>query len=149
VADHTPNNGSTVLLTRLSRQVYRRVTDEQLGMKLKSFVALNHMRDIGPISQQTLAEHLCIDANTLVLILNDLESLGYAERRRDPSDRRRHIVESTPAGLAALARAEAHIASIEDDMLGGLSADERAALQELLARALESATRSTDVAEAL
>jgi DNA-binding MarR family transcriptional regulator len=126
----------TVLLTRLSRQVYRRASEEQLGMKLKSFGTLAYLREAGAISQQGLGEHLCLDANALVLILNDLEANGFAERRRDPADRRRHVVEMTPKGQRALARAETYIASIEDDVLGGLDLEQRAQLQELLTAAL-------------
>lgn len=138
MAEQPASTSPTVLLTRLSRQVYRRATEEQLGMKLKSFATLAHLRDHGAIGQQGLGEHMCLDANALVLILNDLEDEGYAERRRDPADRRRHIVEATPAGMAALAEAETYIASIEEDILGGLDVGERDELQRLLLRAVEN-----------
>ena len=49
-----------------------------------------------------MTEHLSMDSNTGVLVLNDLEDLEYAERRRDPTDRRRHLVDITDAGLEAL-----------------------------------------------
>jgi MarR family transcriptional regulator, temperature-dependent positive regulator of motility len=78
-----------------------------------------------------------MDSNTGVLVLNDLEDLEYAERRRDPSDRRRHIVDITDDGLAALERAEVAQGSIEDEILGGLSAGDRAELRRLLVKALE------------
>ena len=84
-----------------------------------------------------MAEDLSMDSNTGVLVLNDLEDLEYAERRRDPSDRRRHIVEITEAGLEALERAEMAQGSIEDEILGGLSPSERATLRALLVKALE------------
>jgi DNA-binding MarR family transcriptional regulator len=137
VADNAAGTSPTVLLTRLSRQVYRRASEGLLGMKLKSFGTLAYLRDQGAIGQQNLGEQLCVDANALVLILNDLEANGFAERRRDPADRRRHIVQATPEGLAALARAETYIASIEDDVLSALDAEQRATLQELLAAALQ------------
>ena len=66
-----------------------------------------------------MTEHLSMDSNTGVLVLNDLEDLDYVERRRDPADRRRHIVDITDAGLEALERAEAAQGSIEDEILGG------------------------------
>jgi DNA-binding MarR family transcriptional regulator len=136
VAENAASTSPTVLLTRLSRQVYRRASEDELGMKLKSFGTLAALRERGATAQQLLAEQLCIDANALVLILNDLEENGFAERRRDTADRRRHIVEMTPKGQAALARAETYIASIEDDVLGGLDPAQRAQLQELLSAAL-------------
>ena len=60
-----------------------------------------------------------MDSNTGVLVLNDLEDLEYVERRRDPTDRRRHLVDITDAGLEALERAEVAQGSIEDEILGG------------------------------
>ena len=89
--------------------------------------------------QQVLGETLCMDSNNIVLLLNELESLGYAQRRRDPDDRRRHIVELTDAGRKALRRAEQGRESVEDQVLGALDTDERETLRRLLAKALAGA----------
>ena len=97
--------GSIVLLTRLARVVYRQSGEELIGMRLKSLGALAFLRDHDEASQQALSEGLFVDANSCVLLLNELEAAGYAERRRDPTDRRRHHVVLTPAGRAALERA--------------------------------------------
>lgn len=131
--------GVTVLVTQLSRLIYRRTPEELLGMRLKSFVMLAHLREHNAIPQQELGEMLCIDANNLVLLLNDLETAGFALRRRDPSDRRRHIVEITDDGGRALQRAERGIESVEDEVLASLSGPERLELRSLLAKALEGA----------
>ena len=128
-----------MLLTQLSRVVYRRTSEDQLGMRMKEFVMLAHLREHNPIPQQELGEMLCIDANNLVLLLNELESRGFAYRRRDPADRRRHLVEITDEGLAALEKAEYGIEGVEDDVLASLSSQERAELQGLLTKALEGA----------
>jgi len=124
------------LLTRLSRVVYHRATEDVLGVRLKQFVALDYLREQGESSQQQLGQTLMLDANNCVIMLNDLEEDGYVERRRDPSDRRRHIVEITPAGLRALEHAEQKLESVEDPVLGNLSAAERSTLRDLLAKAL-------------
>jgi DNA-binding MarR family transcriptional regulator len=84
-----------------------------------------------------MTEDLSMDSNTGVLVLNDLEDLDYAERRRDPADRRRHIVDITEVGLEALERAELAQGSIQDEILAGLSVSERAELRRLLVKALE------------
>ena len=130
--------GSIVLLTRLARTVYRRSTEELLGMRLKHFGALVYLRDRGPTSQGELHDVLHMDANNVVLLLNDLEANGWIERRRDPADRRRHIVELTEEGTAAIERAERGQESIEDDVLKGLTARQRDELRRLLSRALEA-----------
>src|SRR4051812_37264051 len=89
--------GAVVLLTRLSRVVYRHVDEEKLGMKLKGFALLNVVGD-GGATQRELSDLMGLDANSIVLLLNDLEGRGYAVRERDPEDRRRHMVRVTPAG---------------------------------------------------
>lgn len=127
--------GSMVLLTRLNRLVYRYATEQALGMRLKQFALLSVLREAGSVSQQALGEQMHVDANNLVLLLNDSEASGWLERRRDPSDRRRHIVVLTDAGVHALGRAEEAIEDVEDQVLGPLSAEERATLRRLLQKA--------------
>jgi|SRR5664279_3527099 len=134
----TNASGSIVLLTRLARVVYRASTEELLGIRLKELATLAYLRDHEDASQQALTQALMVDANSCVLLLNELEASGFAERRRDPDDRRRHIVALTPTGRQALERAERAQESIEDDVLAALDADERAALRTLLSRALEA-----------
>lgn len=134
---HAP--GAMILLSRLAKVVYRRSDAERLGMRLRWFVALSFVNDHDGAPQQALGEALCIDANNLVLLLNELEAAGLAERRRDPLDRRRHLVHITADGRRALDRAERAQEDVEDEVLAALSADERSTLRELLARALEDA----------
>ncbi|HXM57781.1 MAG TPA: MarR family transcriptional regulator [Candidatus Dormibacteraeota bacterium] len=136
-----PDEGSMVLLTRLARVVYRRATESVLGMRLKEYTSLCYLRDHEPLTQQALAEAMHLDANNCVLLLNELEAAGLAERRRDPTDRRRHLVAINPAGRQALERAERALESVEDEVLGSLSASERATLRSLLSRALEGEAR--------
>jgi DNA-binding MarR family transcriptional regulator len=131
------HTGSIVLLTRLARLVYRRSPESLLGIHLKQLSVLAYLRDYGRITQQALSEGLCTDANTCVLLLNELETADYVERRRDPADRRRHIVEITPAGLEALEHAELAQGTVEDDVLSALDEQERETLRLLLTRALE------------
>ena len=132
--------GSMVLLTRLSRVVYRRATDDVLGMSLKEYSALSLLREQPNVSQQAFCEAVHLDPNNCVLLLNALETDGLVERRRDPNDRRRHLVFLTPAGEQACVRAESALESVEDAVLGALSRDERAQLHRLLYQALDGAT---------
>jgi DNA-binding MarR family transcriptional regulator len=131
--------GSMNLLTRLTRDVYRRATEEVIGIRLKQFIALDYLREQGGTTQQQLGETLHLDKNNCVILLNDLEDDGYVARHRDPTDRRRHLVEMTPAGEKALHEAEQRLETLEDDVIGELSQEERATLRELLAKALHCA----------
>ena len=99
-------SGPTVVLTRLLWSTFRRLSPELLGVKLKEYFALRQLSDEGHMSQASLCSGMNVDANYMTLMLNDLEAAGYVERRRDPADRRRHIVELTESGCEAIARAE-------------------------------------------
>ena len=125
-----------VLLTRLAKVVYRRCGEELLGMRLRQFVTLSYLRDHEVVTQQAVGEALALDPNSLVLLLNELEEAGFVQRRRDPADRRRHLVDLTEAGREALAAGERAQESIEDEVLAPLSPEERATLRSLLTRTL-------------
>jgi DNA-binding MarR family transcriptional regulator len=131
--------GVTVLLTQLTKAVYRRTAEVELGMRYREFVALAYLQANSGLTQHELGEALLMDANNLVIVLNELEAAGYALRRRDPEDRRRHLVEITPEGLVGLKKVERAVAVIEADLLAPLSADERDTLRHLLARAIDGA----------
>src|SRR5919201_3509151 len=131
--------GTITLLTRLAKLVYRRTPEERLGMRFRQFVVLSYLSEHNGVQQQELGETLCMDSNNLVLLLNELEAAGYAHRRRDPDDRRRHIVELTDGGRKALRRAEQGRESVEDDVLRALDSDERDELRRLLEKALAGA----------
>jgi len=112
-------------------------------MHMRHLMALSYVRDHDGGPQQELAEALCMDANNVVLLLNELEDLGYVARRRDPVDRRRHLVELTAPGARALGRAEHAQETIEDEVLQALDTGERTILWELLSRALRGAEQET------
>jgi DNA-binding MarR family transcriptional regulator len=131
-----PVTGSMNLLTRLSRDVYRRATEDVIGIRLKQFIALDYLREQGGTTQQQLGETLHLDRNNCVILLNDLEDDGFVSRTRDPTDRRRHLVAMTPSGHKALERAEEKLETLEDEVIGNLSDDERSTLHDLLKKAL-------------
>jgi len=104
------------------------------GLSPRQGAALSRLSAAGPVTQQALGEALAVDASALVAVLNDLEGQGRVARRRDPADRRRHIVEITPAGEQALAAMDAAVGSVEREVLGDLEPEEIAQLHALLAR---------------
>jgi DNA-binding MarR family transcriptional regulator len=104
------------------------------GLTTRHGMTLMHLSDGGPVSQQALIELVGVDPSVLVAILNDLEGHGLAQRHRDPTDRRRHIVEITPAGADMLITVDAAIAAVEHDLFADLAIDEVAHLRELLGR---------------
>ncbi len=129
------SSGTVVMLMRLATAIKKRSTEELMGLKLRQLMLLSYLNSGAPALQQQLCEALWLDANNCVLLLNELEDLGYIERRRDPADRRRHVVELTEAGRTALERAERAQESLGDELFGALSDEERATLRSLLSRA--------------
>jgi DNA-binding MarR family transcriptional regulator len=139
--DRESGTGLIELITQLHKTLYRRTSEELLGMRMRQYLSLCKVRDHAGVSQQELAEMMLLDSNAVVLLLNELEDLGYSIRRRDPEDRRRHIVELTEAGRQALDRAERGRESIEDELLSGITAEEKVTLRKILTRALEGLAR--------
>ena len=122
------------MLLRLAKVIHKRSTEERLGIKLRQLMLLSYLRHGAPALQQQLCESLWLDPNNCVLLLNEMEEMGYVERRRDPADRRRHVVDITDEGRVALERAERAQETIGDELLSALSDDERATLRSLLNR---------------
>jgi MarR family transcriptional regulator for hemolysin len=85
-------------------------------------------------NQRELAEAVGIEGATLTHHLDAMESDGLITRRRDPSNRRVHLVEVTQAGDAAFLRMRGAAAEFDRRLRAGISDAELAQLRALLAR---------------
>lgn len=133
------------LLDYLAR-VGRRAAEASMppgGLRPRHLIALKLLHEHGAMSQQALAETLSLDPNNVVGLLNDLEERRLITRRRDPEDRRRHIVEVSSLGEEELELANARLGCVEDELLTALSAEERSTLYDMLVRAVGVATTCT------
>ena len=122
------------LLKRLGFAVKERVSDafEDAGASAYHYAVLAVLEEGDRETQATIADALGYDRSYLVGLLDELEERGLIERRRDPADRRRHIVRVTPAGKKSLARLRALQGRVDDEFFAPLSTDERATLHALL-----------------
>ena len=124
----------TLLMIKLGRITMHRFTEalEPFGIRPRHVAALIELRDSGELTQQSLCGQLHLDPTNLVAILNELEQRGYAARRRDPEDRRRHLVQVSKKGIAVIEKASEVMDGVEEDLLDGLEPAEREQLQGLL-----------------
>jgi DNA-binding MarR family transcriptional regulator len=123
-----------LLLALLGQQAMRRLRAVHTAHELspRQFQLLGLLHDRGAMSQRDLGAVMGVDPSILVTLLNPLEAGGYVSRRRDPTDRRRHIVSLSEAGAEHLIEA-AHAQRVaEDALFAGLGADRREQLRELL-----------------
>jgi DNA-binding MarR family transcriptional regulator len=124
----------TLLMIKLGRITMHRFAEalEPFGIKPRHVAALIELRDRGNLTQQSLCGALHLDPTNLVAILNELEDGGYAVRRRDPADRRRHIVEVSKKGLAVIDKVTEVMDSVEGDLLADFDSSEREQVARLL-----------------
>ncbi len=87
-------------------------------LRPQQFAILTALRAAGSASQQELCQALGIDSGNMVELVDGLEALGYAQRRRDPHDRRRYLLAMTEAGQAAFA----DMTKAADEYTGGFLA---------------------------
>ena len=124
----------TLLMIKLGRITQHRFTEalQPFGVRPRHVAALIELRDRGELTQQSLCGQLHLDPTNLVAILNELEQRGFATRRRDPEDRRRHLVEVSKKGIAVIEKVSEVMDGVEADLLDGLQPAEREQLEGLL-----------------
>jgi DNA-binding MarR family transcriptional regulator len=122
------------LLKRLGYKLKERSMDafEAAGFSPYHHAVLALLEEDPQETQAMIADALGYDRSHLVGVLDELEGQGLVERRRDPADRRRHLVRLTPEGRTALKRMRAVAKQVEDDFLRPLDAKQRAELHALL-----------------
>jgi MarR family transcriptional regulator, transcriptional regulator for hemolysin len=123
-------------LTRVSRIVSRAFDDAlaEAGGSLPVWLVLISLKSGQLASQRELAEAVGIQGATLTHHLNAMESAGLVTRRRDPANRRLHLVELTPEGDALFFRLRDAATVFDHQLRTGLSDTEASQLETLLTR---------------
>jgi MarR family transcriptional regulator for hemolysin len=85
-------------------------------------------------NQRELAAAVGVTEATLTHHLNAMEASGLLTRRRDPDNRRVHVVELTDDGEEAFTRLRNAAVAFDRRLRRGLSAEELATLEGLLTR---------------
>jgi len=123
-------------LTKVSRTVSRAFDDALAGAggSLPVWLVLISLKSGQLASQRELADAVGIQGATLTHHLNGMESAGLVTRRRDPENRRQHLVELTPDGDALFQRMRATAMAFDERLRTGLTESEVGQLETLLTR---------------
>jgi DNA-binding MarR family transcriptional regulator len=105
---------------------------EETGLSPYHHAVLALLEEEPPETQAMIADALGYDRSHLVGMLDELEEHGLIERKRDPADRRRHLVSLTPEGKKASMRLRAVVKQVEEDFFAPLDAQQREQLKSLL-----------------
>jgi MarR family transcriptional regulator, transcriptional regulator for hemolysin len=127
-------------LTRVSRTVSRAFDDAlaEAGGSLPVWLVLISLKRGHLASQRELADAVGIQGATLSHHLNAMESAGLVTRRRDPRNRRLHVVELTPDGDALFLRLREVAFAFDQRLRTGLASQDVDQLEALLARLREN-----------
>jgi DNA-binding MarR family transcriptional regulator len=126
----------TWLLGRASAQAHQLLIAglAEAGARGYHYRLLAALEEQGPASQAALGREAEIDGSDVVAALAELEGDDLVERAPDPDDKRRRIVSITAAGKRRLRKLDGVVASVQEELLAPLSADERKELVRLLGR---------------
>jgi DNA-binding MarR family transcriptional regulator len=105
---------------------------DPLGLRPPHFGVLTLIDAHPGSTQQELVTRSLIDASSMVAVIDELEAMGLAERRRHPDDRRKHAVYLTPQGKRTLERARKVAVEMAQDVFAPLDPGELETLRRLL-----------------
>ena len=126
------------LFERLNREIVVGVVDAGFSdvRPAHGNVMSNLVHEDG-LRTSELASLASMTAQSMGELVDDLERLGYVERRPDPADRRAKRVYLTARGHAAVAASGGAVRAQERDLTRRLGADGLSRLRELLLSLLE------------
>ena len=110
-----------------------------LGLTPRMWGALNVLEAEEAVTQHQLGRSIGMDPSSMVAAIDELESRGWVQRRRHPSDRRAHALHITAQGRRTLGKGRKLAAEAQEELLAPLSEPERQQLHDLLLRLAEAA----------
>ena len=122
-------------VSRIGRRYLAEVLAEH-ELQLVHHAILSALYDLGPQSQQDVANALDLDKSHLVGRIDLLEDRGLVRRAPDRTDRRRYQLTLTPQGRRLVTRLRPAARQSQQSFLGALSDAEQQTLLSLLRQVL-------------
>ncbi|MGJ5754444.1 DNA-binding MarR family transcriptional regulator [Streptomyces puniciscabiei] len=116
----------TVVTDRFTREI------EGLDLKPKHVGLMAALSRAAVASQQELAARMGVAPSLMVSLADHLEGLGAVRRVRDPRDRRRQALTLTEEGRDLLDRCTSLARTLDEELVAGLTEEQRKALEEAL-----------------
>lgn len=107
----------------------------------RELAVLALLADEGPASQQQISRRLAVDRTTMVALIDAMVAKGLVQRRPDPRDRRKNMIELTGAGRDTCRQATPAVDEIEKAFLSPIPAADREKLKTLLRTLISAAER--------
>jgi DNA-binding MarR family transcriptional regulator len=131
-----PEDGFSYLIVQLGFHLARRFGERlaPLGLEPRQYGMLTRLAANEGKSQQAIGDLMGLNPTRMVFLVDELERLGFVERRRNPADRRSYALYLTDQGREILRRAQDARRVHEADIGASLSDTERRQLGSLLRR---------------
>ena len=99
----------------LSARVHKHLAGS--GLTLRQFAVLEALYHLGPMCQRDVASKILTTGGNVTVVVDNLESLGLARRRREASNRRFVRVDLTPRGRRVIRSVfPRHVRRIVDEL---------------------------------
>jgi len=137
--------------TCTASSAFQRAFNEELapqGVTFRQAQVLGCLALEGSLSQTDLADRMRIEPPTLVGILDRMERDGWIRRDGDKTDRRRKLIQPTPAAKPAWSKVVAAAQRVRERATHGLSATQLEQLRKLLGMVRTNLEQQVETKEA-
>lgn len=131
----------------LRSATYEEALAERLGMNVTDLRCLELVIDEPGLTPGVMAERSGLTTGAVTGVLDRLERQGYVRRTSDPNDRRRAVIQPTPA-TDEVSAAVKRLDQTLDGLLTGFSADQRGAIRSFLEATAAAVSAETETLRA-
>ena len=138
-----PEPSLVYVIGRVSQGIRRELRERlsSCGLSVADVTTLSVLRGRACLSNAQLARRALITPQSMIEVLASLEQRGLVRRRADPANARIMRAELTAAGRRVLARADALIAALEDELLAGVPLQRRELVRGCLVSVMDELSR--------